>query len=89
MHSCWSATPQDMLATWSDPFVEAFRDNGDAGLVELSVVESQVWLPATPSASAIAIIMTAGRCSAYGLPPGLQLRACEWQQPRQGSDVVS
>jgi hypothetical protein len=31
-----------MLATWSNPFVEAFRNNGDAGLVELSVVESQV-----------------------------------------------
>jgi hypothetical protein len=37
-----SANLQDMLATWSDPFVEAFRDNSNAGLVELSVVESQV-----------------------------------------------
>lgn len=33
---------EDMLASWSDPFAEAFQERGDAGLVELSVVESQV-----------------------------------------------
>ncbi len=35
---------QDMLATWSDPFVERFHDTDSASLAELSVVESRVRL---------------------------------------------
>lgn len=42
LNSTGSYASQDMLATWSDPFVEAFQGSEDAGLVELSVVESQV-----------------------------------------------
>lgn len=35
---------QEMLATWSDPFVERFHDTDSVSLAELSVVESRVRL---------------------------------------------
>ena len=33
---------QEMLASWSDPFIARFQDCGAAALVELSVIESRV-----------------------------------------------